>query len=220
MPLYPTHCPKISFARAESVGVPNALMSLEGIGHESFIEDPVIGPQVIRFANEFLYSQLDLAQLIPDSIAGDFTFDGLLTSEDIDLLTIAVNSEPTQLSFDLNNDNQVTEDDRVMWIKELKNTFFGDANLDGEFNSSDLTHVFTSAEYEDSIAFNSTWTTGDWNGDGDFNTGDFVAAFKDGGYEQGTRATQLVPEPSSLVGLSIGLLMVATTNIGRRRCFR
>ena len=66
-------------------------------------------------------------------------------------------------------------------------TFFGDANLDGEFNSLDLVMVVQAGEYEDDIALNSTWSTGDWNGDRDFDSGDFVTAFQDGGFEFGPR---------------------------------
>jgi hypothetical protein len=106
----------------------------------------------------------------------------------------------------------VDGEDRAIWIENVKETFFGDANFDGEFNSSDLVAVFVAGEYEDSIDGNSTWTTGDWDGDGDFNTGDLTLTFQSGGYEQGPRqAIRLVPEPGALttslmtsIGLAIG----------------
>lgn len=60
----------------------------------------------------------------------------------------------------------------------------GDANLDGRFTSDDLVHVFQIAEYEDDVAFNSTWQDGDWNDDGDFTSADLVAAFAASTYEQ------------------------------------
>ena len=82
---------------------------------------------------------------------------------------------------------------------------YGDSNLDGEFNSSDLVEVFAAGEYEDGIAENSYWTTGDWNSDGDFDSSDLVVAFRDGRYEEGP-AVNAVPEPSSAVLLIIGLL--------------
>jgi hypothetical protein len=106
--------------------------------------------------------------------------------------------------FDVTGDGFVTEADRDAWVHELKNTFYGDANLDGEFNSSDLITVFQAGQYEDEIAANSTWGAGDWNGDGDFDTGDLVLAFQDGGFEQGPKAQlHSVPEPSSLAVWSI-----------------
>ncbi|MCA9172596.1 MAG: hypothetical protein KDB23_33255, partial [Planctomycetales bacterium] len=86
-------------------------------------------------------------------------------------------------------------------------TYFGDANLDGEFNSADLINVFQAGQYEDAFSANSTWSTGDWNGDGEFTTSDFVVAFQDGGYEKGPRhAVSAVPEPSGLMTLLIGTM--------------
>jgi hypothetical protein len=61
----------------------------------------------------------------------------------------------------------------------------GDANRDGEFNSSDLIEVVAAGQYEDSIPGNSVWVTGDWDGDGDFTTSDLVAAMQAGDYEEG-----------------------------------
>lgn len=58
----------------------------------------------------------------------------------------------------------------------------GDANRDGVFNSSDLTAVFRSGEFEDDVASNSIWEEGDWNADGDFDTSDLVLAFQAGKY--------------------------------------
>ncbi len=92
---------------------------------------------------------------------------------------------------------------------------YGDANKDGEFNSSDLIEVFRAGKYEDDIDNNSYWTEGDWNSDGDFDTSDLVVAFESGGYEQGPRiAANAVPEPTSLVMLFTALIAIAI----RRRC--
>ena len=89
--------------------------------------------------------------------------------------------------FDVTNDGVVNEQDRQSWIKELKNTWYGDADLDGEFSSSDLSTVFAAGEYEDVVSRNSDWAEGDWDGDGDFNSADLVLALADGGYEAGRR---------------------------------
>jgi hypothetical protein len=59
----------------------------------------------------------------------------------------------------------------------------GDANGDGQFDSTDLVLIFQAGEYEDAIAGNSTWSEGDWTCDGDFDTSDLVAAFQSGNYE-------------------------------------
>jgi hypothetical protein len=92
-------------------------------------------------------------------------------------------------------------DERELFVREMLRTWFGDANLDGQFSSSDLVQVFTLGQYEDSVAGNSTWRSGDWNGDGDFGSSDLVVAFQDGGYEQGNRlavAASVAPASASL----------------------
>ena len=78
------------------------------------------------------------------------------------------------------------EDHRI-WVKDLRRTWYGDANLDGEFNSGDMVQVFAEGKYEkDAQWLNVTsWSEGDWNGDGIFDSSDMVTAFSDGGYEQG-----------------------------------
>ena len=96
-------------------------------------------------------------------------------------------------------------------------TFFGDSNLDGEFNSGDLVAVFQAGEYENGVAANSTWATGDWNGDTEFDTRDLVFAFRDAGFEAGTRQQELaVPEPNSLLLSVLASLMLpdSTRRIG------
>jgi hypothetical protein len=137
---------------------------------------------------------------------GDFDGSGKLDIADIDLLTAQVVSGTHSAGFDLDGDSVVDDADRRIWIENIKHTYFGDANLDGEFNSGDLVAVFDAGQYEDGIAANSNWATGDWNGDGDFTTSDLVLAFQDGGYEQGPRQAIAVPEPNSIIVLGIALI--------------
>lgn len=150
---------------------------------------------------------------------GDFNDNGILDSEDIEMLTAAVRAGMNDTRFDINFDGVVNTFDRNLWVHNHADTFFGDANLDGEFNSSDLVSVFGAAEYEDTIVGNSTWSEGDWNGDGDFTSRDLVSAFQDAGYEQSPRqAAQSVPEPSTrITTLLIGLVTMCILN---RQCCR
>ena len=85
--------------------------------------------------------------------------------------------------LDLDDDGHVDHQDHRVWVKVLKHTWFGDANLDGEFNSGDMVQVFVLGKYE--TGEEASWAEGDWNGDGFFDSSDMVAAFADGGYEKG-----------------------------------
>jgi hypothetical protein len=80
-------------------------------------------------------------------------------------------------------------------IHTILNTYYGDANLDHEFASSDLVNVLASGSYEADV--DAGWSTGDFNGDGRSASSDLVEALADGGYEAGPRvAVAIVPEPS------------------------
>ena len=126
---------------------------------------------------------------------------------DIDLLHGSILAGTNDVAFDLNEDQLVNADDYGVWVTDLKNTWIGDSNLDGKFDSSDFVTVFTAGEFEDTQVANSTWGTGDWNADGEFNSSDFVAAFVAGGFELGERnAVAAVPEPSSALLLLTSLL--------------
>jgi hypothetical protein len=160
------------------------------------------------------YANLTFVGPYSQSLPGDFDANGSLDAADIDALTGAVLAGSTEAKYDLNSDSAVNGTDRAYWVENLRRTYFGDANLDGQFNSSDFVAVFQAGQYEDAAARNSTWATGDWNGDGDFSSSDFVTAFQAGGYEKGPRqAVSAVPEPASL---ALGLL-ASVAILGRRR---
>ena len=142
----------------------------------------------------------------------DFDGDGLLGIGDVDLLSAEIRAGTNAAKFDLDGDGSVNSSDLKQFIEgpDKLNTYIGDANLDGEFNSSDFVVVFSASEYEDPIAGNSTWATGDWNGDGEFNSSDFVTAFSSAGYEQGPRPPVAVPEPTTVLLASLGFLVIGT----------
>ena len=87
------------------------------------------------------------------------------------------------MRFDINGDRIVDRSDVDFLIVKVLDTIYGDANLDGLFNSSDLVSIFQAGEYEDDVAKNSSWSEGDWNCDGEFSSADLVVAFQSGGYE-------------------------------------
>ncbi|MCA9211858.1 MAG: PEP-CTERM sorting domain-containing protein [Planctomycetales bacterium] len=146
---------------------------------------------------------IDNVSFSSPSVRGDYNGNGTLEAEDIDILTSAIIAGINPPGYDLTGDGQLDQADREVWVTEINNTFFGDSNLDGEFNSSDFVFVFGAGQYEDAVDGNSTWGTGDWNGDGDFNSSDFVLAFQGQSYEKGPRPPA-VPEPSSALLVLMG----------------
>lgn len=131
-------------------------------------------------------------------IPGDFDGDGILGSADVNALSAAIQNASLDSRFDVNGDGAVDRDDLSTWVIDIRGTYIGDANLDGEFNSSDLVSIFTVGKFESGL--DAGWAEGDWNGDGKFDSGDFVFAFGDGGFEQGPRAAIASPMQGQLVG--------------------
>ncbi len=154
------------------------------------------------------------------SAAGDLDANDALDAVDVDALVEKMRtsrSRPSWLpdaAYDLNQDGMISEQDHGTWVKDLKHTWFGDADLDGEFNSNDFVQVFTVGKYETAVV--AGWAEGDWDASGTFDSSDFVVAFTDGGYDEGPRTdVAAVPEPSAWTLLVIGLVLWL---FGRRTC--
>ncbi len=140
-----------------------------------------------------------------DGVFGDFDGSGVLDAADINDLTSQVAGGTNPSAYDLNSDSKVDVNDINVWVKDLFNSWIGDANLDGEFGSSDLVEVLSTGTYEADV--DAVWTSGDFDGSGRAGTSDLVVALADGGYESGPRAAvSAVPEPTSLVLLVLGVL--------------
>ena len=117
-----------------------------------------------------------------ESELGDFDGDGRVDIRDVDLFCAAYRDQDA--AFDLTGDGAVDDGDLSGLVNGILGTTFGDANLDGRFDSEDLQRVFEAGEYLDSKEKNSRWSTGDWNCDGEFDTEDIVLAFTAGGYQR------------------------------------
>lgn len=137
-------------------------------------------------------SQFSLLVLPTSRLAAepDATRDGTVDEHDIGTFCAALHEFPDAL-FDYNEDGSVDTLDLNHLIRNILGTSFGDANLDGVFNSTDLIQIFAVNEYEDGIDRNSTWSEGDWNCDGEFNSLDLIWAFRDGTYEAAMVASSL-----------------------------
>ena len=192
-------------------------------------------PDVTRYAifgSITYYADLStyLPQIEEHYVFGDLDGDLKIDSADIDLLTSASRSGEYDAQYDFNRDMRLDIADRQLWVTNAATTFFGDADLDGEFGTSDLVLVLQAGLYEDSVDNNASWSTGDWDGDGDFGTEDLVLALQSGGFEQGPMAAavrtnklvnaaantaQVVPEPAT-GGWFLGLLLWIASSSRRR----
>jgi hypothetical protein len=157
--------------------------------------------------------RIAIARRVIEPKVGDLNNDNALDLADVFVLSEAIRQGPYVAEFDWVSGGVLDQADLSYWIGEIKRTYIGDADLNGEFNSSDLVRIFTAGGYEDNIERNATWIDGDFNGDREFGTSDLVIAFQDSGYERGPR-TAAVPEPTSPLSLAIlciGLCFVART---------
>jgi hypothetical protein len=134
---------------------------------------------------------------------------GVLDAADIDLVDPLYCGPPGRR--DVNEDGLLDLEDRRFWIHELKETWFGDANLDGEFNTTDLIQVFAGGKYE--TGETATWGEGDFTGDMKFDSSDLVAAFPHGWPKppRPALASSTVPEPGAVMLLTLGIITAATT---------
>ena len=178
-------------------------------GFDGWIDDVAIWDEVLDSDDIKAIAENGVGALL-NPMVGDFNGDGVRDATDIDLLSAAIRTGDDAPAFDLNSDGLVNLADHQYMVVDLIVTWFGDADLNGVFNSSDFVKVFQVGEYEDAAAENSGWGDGDWNGDAEFNSSDFVVAFQDGGFEMGERAAaQVVPEPHGLLLLGVGVCWVA-----------
>lgn len=189
------------------------------VGDPTPVEEGLMGLGAwVPRGNAITSATFDDIYLRPEiPIPGDFNNDLSLDATDIDFLSIALRAGIEDVKFDVTLDGHVDARDHNFWVTEIKGTYYGDADLNGEFNSSDLVAVLAAGQYEDGIAGNSGWAKGDFDGDSDFTSSDLVTALADGGYEQGPRpAATAVPEPN----VSLLALMAAMVGISPRlrRC--
>ncbi len=64
----------------------------------------------------------------------------------------------------------------------------GDADMDADFDSSDLVFIFNAGKYENKLP-NAFWFEGDFNGDRYADSSDLILAFSTGLYEKGKYCT-------------------------------
>ncbi|MCA9213744.1 MAG: hypothetical protein KDB27_11790 [Planctomycetales bacterium] len=153
-------------------------------------------------------TQEEIMQIISSGVSpagepGDIDRDGDCDLDDIEALGAAIRANDQSTRLDLDGNGSVDAADRRFLVENIKNTYLGDSNLDGQFSSGDFVVVFTAAKYESGQS--ATYAEGDWNGDGFFNSGDFVTVFGDASYEKGPRPAP-IPEPNCYVAAMLLVL--------------
>ncbi len=148
-------------------------------------------------------------------LAYDFDRDRQLTLADLNQLNAAIRVG-MNFGYDLDPNNNLNLQDRVVWVTQLKRTYFGESNLDNVFDSTDLVSAFAAREYEDGISRNTEWSEGDWKRDADFESSDLIWAFSEGGYDQAPRSSVSAgPEPVNSAWI-LFVLGTRSQSVGRR----
>ena len=92
---------------------------------------------------------------------------------DLDALNAEIRAGTNDPHFDLNSDDIVDVADRTIWITDIKNTFPGDTNLDGQVDSLDLNSLALSWRKVDATS----WSQGDFNGEAE-NGDTYLSSFR------------------------------------------
>ena len=119
------------------------------------------------------------------------------------------------MRFDLTSDGELDLDDLARLIQDVLGTNYGDANLDGIFDSKDLLQITETGHYEDDVVGNSTWADGDWNCDAEFTTDDIVLALSTATFTTGTLASvrALRETDRSAVASALSAELVRTSTV-------
>lgn len=104
------------------------------------------------------------------TLFGDFTNDGTIDADDIDMLFREVTSGTHESEFDLNQDAYVDKADVDELVQNILHTQLGDANLDRRVNTDDFMTLAQNFGLPQDVG----WKTGDFDGDGVVSFRDFV----------------------------------------------
>ena len=135
---------------------------------------------------------------IPEPLRGDFDMDGDLDANDIDLLSLDVHTGGGDLTFDLNDDGLVDQEDRNAWVENVFGTFFGDADLNKTIELADFLSLANGFDMPGG------WANGDFDGNGTVLFPDFLLLSSNFG--KSATAVAAVPEPNAAMLLLVGLV--------------
>ena len=97
-----------------------------------------------------------------NNVAGDFTGDGIVSANDIDLLLDSIRSGRNVSTFDLDGNRVVDQADVSHLVEMILATHLGDTNLDGIVDATDLNQV--GIHWQEQACHG--WAHGDFTGDG------------------------------------------------------
>ena len=144
-------------------------------------------------------------------LPGDFDLNGAVDVLDIDILREAIGHNRNIVGSDLNKDGLFDSEDVRVWVEDVKQTFFGDADLDGEVSFADF--LTLSGNFDESGG----WGDGDFDGDGKVAFADFLMLSQNFGNKPS--AISATPEPTSALSATIGVACILRL-CRRRRCRR
>ena len=144
-------------------------------GDPSFVPLPHFDQRGMPFSRVF-GGVIDIGAL--EFINGDFNGDGVYTCADVDALVATIAAATNDVSYDLNSDLLVNQDDLDTWLAVAgvanlpshKPFLKGDANLDGVVDVTDF-NVWNENKFTNA----SSWCRGDFNADGVIDVSDFNA---------------------------------------------
>lgn len=150
----------------------------DGLGASLGLRQPAFASPQANGADDWYASlRLDGSPGFDDR---DLSEDGVISGADVDLLYAMVAAGDG--SSDLNRDGNRDQNDVAFYLQQHLGSQFGDANLDGRFDSADLVQIFQRARYNAPHPDGAGWADGDWNGDGQFDSSDIVLAFTIGNF--------------------------------------
>lgn len=163
-----------------------------------------------RGESNVIPSGYDNILLYTPGAPGDFNLDSNFNVADINILCDKLqNGSAYAHLYDLTNDNAVTFADMTYEVETILGTHFGDTDVDGDVDLSDLGNLATNY----GMSSGASWGLGDFDCDGDVDLNDLgtLATYYGQGSAQAFADFQAltgvsVPEPAGASVLALGIL--------------